>query len=190
MRVLVCRLVRGEAGSVLSEVTLVFPIFVFLTVGVFEISVLFWRLNTVDHALMVGSRILAASAPVAPDFNAGLADFLETGSGSATCGGADETVCDADAVSSLRTGSDADCQSVSGSILGLCDMLPDLATDNIQITYRFLSATPDGDRVQVMVALDFVDYSISLPVLQSLADGMSVTVSVPPGLAVMSYRSE
>lgn len=180
---------RGSGGAVLVETVLVFPIFLFVTVGFFEMWSFYWQMNMLNAGLAQVTRSIAMLPPGAPGFDAALTAFLAAGGVtpvSVTCG-AGSAACSAAVTKRLLTGSDASCDS-TGARMGLCDFVRTLTAENLRLTYVIGEYIGDAQPIaRVQVQLDIVDYAIRLPVMGSTLGFQRVTVSVPPGLAIMDY---
>lgn len=180
---------HGSTGAAMVETVLVFPIFLFVTAGFFEMCFFYWQMNMLNAGLAQVTRSIALLPPGAPGFDAALTSFLAANGAapvSVSCG-AGTAACSAEVTGRLLTGSDANCDS-TGTRVGLCDFVRDLTAENLRLTYvirEYIAGTRPIARTQVQ--LDIVGYTIRLPVIGSALGFETVTVSVPPGQAMMDY---
>lgn len=129
-----------SSGLALTEMLLVFPIFIFVVGAMIEFGTMMFQWNQTVKAMQLGARLAAVSSPltdisalniyttaVAPGDPAPLEGV------SVSCG-AGTTACDATELARLLTGGDG-CGDLSTGVSGICDVAPFIGAENLRITY-------------------------------------------------------
>jgi hypothetical protein len=145
------RLRKDTGGSVFVEFTLIFAVFLTVIMGIVEFGLAFWQWNAASKAVQLGGRLAAVSAPVDSTLLAfqcanGAADigkkpmdhFDRVCSGAtATCtGGGTYSAAAMNTLVYGRVNGNV-CGNANGvSELGMCDIFPRIAPQNVIVRYE------------------------------------------------------
>jgi hypothetical protein len=175
------RLVRDESGGPLVEAAVLIPILFLSTFGAVDFGFLFYQWSAAAKAVEVGARIAAVSDPVASGLSS-LSNAAVNGANagepmpafSITCNGYTRSCTLSAGFSATVTydplamqkivygrkgGTSCDQFGTPSSyyFAGMCDFLPGLTTDNVQIVYRQTGLgyvqSSDGPQPTVTVSL-------------------------------------
>lgn len=139
------RFIEDERGISFAEAMLVVPIIILVLAAMVEFGTAVFQWNQATKATQIGARLAAVSSPITGDAAyAGLtADHAGIPEGdptpadavSVSCG-AGTTACDGVRLARLLDGGDGSCQPVAGAaIMGMCDLAPFIAAENVRVTY-------------------------------------------------------
>lgn len=152
---------QDENGISLVEGLIVFPLVLLAYATFVEFGFALFQWNQTVKAMQLGARLAAVSDPLPVDMSALTADYPSDQGGptpvaaqSVSCG-AGSTACDAARMNRLIFGDDGSCTPAAGTLLGMCDLHPQIGADNVLITYHRSGlgyvGRPDGPVVTVTV---------------------------------------
>lgn len=148
------RFIDDEAGISFTEAMLVIPIVLLMLAAMIEFGTAVYQWNQITKATQIGARLAAVSSPITGDAAyAALSDYPATTDvggttipvidgdttpspfNSVTCG-AGAAACDTGRLARLLDGGDGSCQpSGELALVGMCDIAPFIAAENVRVTY-------------------------------------------------------
>lgn len=179
---------RDERGISLTEALIVTPIVILMFAAFVELGFLVFQWSQATKAVQIGARLLAVSDPLPTDMSALTADYGALGEQEAVPGtivtvacGAGAAACDATRMARLISGSDASCDYVAGTTVGMCDVFPRITAGNVLVSYRRAGlgyvGRPSGPVVSITVELRNLNFEFLL--LGRLLALATDTISIP-----------
>ncbi|MEO5973039.1 MAG: TadE family protein [Sphingomicrobium sp.] len=149
---------RCRSGASAAEFALVLPLLLILMFGVIDGGRFLWEYNRAEKATQVGARVAAVTDLVAgglADYSFAVEDSIPAGE-AVPVGNFDKVVCDD--VGCTCTGGDV-CSGITHDpaahtaiVDRMTDMYPNIAPENVEITYRNVGLGYSGDPVGPDVA--------------------------------------
>jgi len=138
----------NQEGAVTVEMSIIITIVILLTAGVLDAGLGYWQWNSAQQAARHGARIAATSDPIANDLitMTGLGNGVKAGDPfpdyTRSCSGktssCDQGGFNQTALAALVYGLDGDqtCGPTARERQGICDIVPNIRLENIEISYE------------------------------------------------------
>jgi hypothetical protein len=200
---------RDERGLSMTEAILVFPVVLLVITAFVEFGYAVFQWNQTVKATQLGARLAAVSDPVITDLSSISGDLLSDdvgvgvpptdGSGNllaVSCGGTSGTACEPNGMNRMIFGSDGKCDpdytgdflngdSSAGITAGMCDLNPQITTENIRVTYHRTGlgyygrpGNANGLVMTITIATDGVTFD--LPLLGALLGINNLAIPAHP----------
>ena len=175
---LVRRFRSEQTGVTLIEGLISLPIMMIALIALVELGWGLFQWGQAAKAVQYGARMLAVSDPLLPDLDTFSGDFGGLIEGdpvpstvvSVSCGGG-TTPCVTTGMNRLVYGGDGACAGATGTArIGMCDLMPRIAPENVRVTYTRdglgYVGRPSGPVLSIRVEL--VNLSFTFLLLGSL----------------------
>ena len=139
---------KDRTGAITVQAAFLVTLFIGVIGASIEVGYAYWQYNAAHHAARMGVRIAATSDPVAESLNTmtGYDGTTESGDPlpdyTITCSGSNQTCTsgsfDRTAFERIVYGKDNDgiCRSTTRERRGMCDLLGEIDSSNVSITYQ------------------------------------------------------